>query len=86
MGQSKITTDSLVGVLLLGRLFEIDVFLHGFRASLRSSITDKVRRDFLRKKKECCQLKLFESFRLRELTCLILSVESNNLLLVHPSS
>lgn len=49
------TTDSPVGVLLLGRLFEIDVFLHGLRASLRSSITDKVRRDFLEKKDKTCQ-------------------------------
>lgn len=50
MGQSKITTDSPDGVLL-GRLFDNDVFLHGFRASLLSSITDKVRRDFLRESK-----------------------------------
>lgn len=48
VGQSKITTGSPVGVLLLGRLFDVGVFLHGFRASRRSSITDKVRRDFLK--------------------------------------
>lgn len=51
MGQSRITTDSPAGVLL-GRLLVIDVFLQGFRASRRSSVTDKVRRDLLRKKKK----------------------------------
>lgn len=49
MGQSRITTDSPAGVLLLGRLFDSDVFLQGFRASRRSSVTDKVLRDLLEK-------------------------------------
>jgi hypothetical protein len=53
MGQSRMTTESppaagATGVL--GRLLEMlgVVFLQGFRASLRSSITDKVLRDRLR--------------------------------------
>lgn len=52
MGQSRMTTDSpaagATGVL--GRLLVIapGTFLQGFRASRRSSITDKVRRDRLR--------------------------------------
>jgi hypothetical protein len=55
MGQSRMTTDSpaegATGVL--GRLLEfvIGTFLQGFRASLRSSVTDKVLRDRLQMRK-----------------------------------
>ena len=55
MGQSRMTTDSpaagATGVV--GRLLEIALgtFLQGFRASRRSSVTDKVLRDRLEEKR-----------------------------------
>lgn len=66
MGQSRMTTDSpaagATGVL--GRLLEIvgRFFLQGFRASRRSSITDKVLRDRLIKRKEGEKLELNQDF------------------------
>lgn len=67
MGQSRITTDSPAGVLLLGRLFDSDVFLHGFLASRRSSGTDKVRRDRLQKEMKKKQIKIESEFKVCKL-------------------
>lgn len=68
MGQSRITTDSpAAGATgMLGRLLEIvgRFFLQGFRASRRSSITDKVLRDRLRGKvSEELRFLLFTAFK-----------------------